>query len=85
MITDLHICITELKFFLYLNYDLEDAIIDRLEFDCNTKIGNNGKVNYVRIEDEGSELFTKKIRRMMASVFTKVISVRQALLTKLYF
>lgn len=43
-----------------MNYNLEDAIIDRLEFGYNTKIGNNGNRKYVRIEDDGSEVITKK-------------------------
>lgn len=37
------------RYIFNLNYDLEDAIIDRLEFGYNTKIGNNGNENYVRI------------------------------------
>ena len=63
-VTDLHICIAEIRDIFYLNYELDDAIIDRLEFGYNTKIGNNGNEKYVRIEDDGSKLFTKKIRRM---------------------
>lgn len=61
--TDLHISVSELKDIFYINYDLEDAIIGQLEFGYNTKIVSNGNEKYVRIEDDGSELITKKIRR----------------------
>ena len=68
-IPDLQINISELKIIFYMNYDLEEAIIDRLEFGYNTKIRNNGNTKYVRLEDDGSELCTKKYGQLMIRTY----------------
>lgn len=41
-----------------MNYYLEEAIIDRLEFGYDSKISNDGNKKWVRLEDNSSELFT---------------------------
>ena len=48
MIGDLHCNVSDLKTILYVNYDLDDATVDRLEFGFTTKIGNNGNTKGVK-------------------------------------
>ena len=42
MVGDLHLNISDIKSLFAKSYDLDDAIIDRLEFGYMTKIGNKG-------------------------------------------
>ena len=64
MIGDLHCNVWELKKILYENYDLEDAIVDRLEFGYTTKIGNKGNSKWVKIMDDDDVFISNlKIRR----------------------
>lgn len=58
---DLHCNVADLKSTLYMNYDLDEATIDRLEFGFTTKVGNKGNTKWVRIEDDDKELFCLKI------------------------
>ena len=62
LIPDLHSNLEEIKSLFYDNYDLEDTVIDRLEFFYVTKIGNKGNKKDVRIED-GDNISLLKIRR----------------------
>ena len=66
LIPALHSNLEEIKILFYDNYDLEDAVIDRLEFFYVTKIGNKGNVKDVRIED-GDDISSLKIRRNFRS------------------
>ena len=45
------------------NYDLEEAIIDRLEFAFNTKVRKQGNTKNVRIEDDGETINKLRIRK----------------------
>ena len=61
--SDLHINASELKNIFFQHYNLEDAVVDRLEFSFESKIGDKGNTKIVRIEDDGSMLDKYKIRR----------------------
>ena len=63
LLADLHLQISDLKVLFHDNYDLDDAVMDRLEFFYVTKIGNNGNTKDVRIEDTNENISTLKIRR----------------------
>ena len=63
LVADLHINISDLKILFDENYDLENAVIDRLEFFYVTKIGNKGNTKEVRIEDVDTNISRLKIRR----------------------
>ena len=42
----------DIKQLFLLHYDLEDAVVDRLEFFYVTKIGKNGNTKNVKFDDE---------------------------------
>ena len=52
----------DLKQLFFVNYHLEDAVVDRLEFFYVTKIGKNGNTKNVKFDDEEVFLSTKNIR-----------------------
>ena len=60
---DLHINVSEVKQLIYEYYDLEEAVVDRLELSYKTKIGKSGNEKLVVIEDDGRTLESCKIRK----------------------
>ena len=60
---DLQITVYEMKHTLYENYDLDEAVVDRLEFRFKTKIGHNGNCKLVVTEDNEEMLHIYKIRK----------------------
>ena len=59
----MELTVSELKQIFYENYDLEEAIIDRLEFAFITKVGKQGNTKNVRIDDDGETVSILRIRR----------------------
>ena len=60
---DLLVNVSEVNQVMYENYDLEEAIVDRLEFSYKTKIGKSGNDKLVVIQDDGRTLKSCKIRK----------------------
>ena len=60
---DLHLNVSDVKNLFHENYELENAVVDRLEFFYVTKIGNQGNTKDVRIEETDGNISTMKIRR----------------------
>lgn len=63
LLSDLLVNVSEIKTLFVESYDLDDTMIDRLQFVCSTKIGNKGNEKWVIIEDDDIHLNTKSIRR----------------------
>ena len=63
LIPDLQLNISDMKHLFDESYELDDAVIDRLEFFYITKVGNIGNVKEVRIEDADENIGSLKIRR----------------------
>ena len=61
--SDLQINVAELKQLIFEYYDLDEAVVDRLEFSFKSKIGKNGNDKLVVIEDDGKNINTKKVRK----------------------
>ena len=59
----MQINVAELKQLIIEYYDLEEAVVDRLEFSSKSKIGKNGNNKLVGIEDDGKNINTKKVRK----------------------
>ena len=65
LIPDLQLNLEEIKSLFHDNYDLDDAVLDRLEFYYVTKIGNKGNNKDVRIEHGDSIASLKSEDRMI--------------------
>ena len=50
---DLLLNVSEVKQVIYEYYDLEEAVVDRLELSYKTKIGKSGNEKLVVVEDDG--------------------------------
>lgn len=50
--TDLQINVSEIIQIVYEFYDLEEAVVDRLELSFKIKIRNNGNEKLILIEDD---------------------------------
>ena len=59
----MELTVSELRQIFFKNYDLEEAIIDRLEFTFNTKVGRQGNTKNVRIGDDGETIDKLRIRK----------------------
>ena len=61
-VSDLHCNVSDLKQIMYYNYDLDEAIVERLEFCYKTKVGNKGNTKWIAINDDSSSIGIQKIR-----------------------
>ena len=52
VVSDLQLNVSELKQLIFENYDLDMAVVDRLEFQYQSKIGRNGNEKTMIIKDD---------------------------------
>lgn len=57
----LHINVSELKNIFVESYNIEDTVVDRLQFSHESNIGEKGNSKIVSIKDDGSYLDAYKI------------------------
>ena len=50
------ICVEDMKDLLQATYDLKDAVIERIEFQYKTKVGEKGNTKVVRISEAGARI-----------------------------